>query len=93
MILNEKEVEDVPIDTIFPHFELTKVFKTGVAEISDFMEVKGINYIVHRIPVYQEEQIIGAIGKIVYRQLQEVRERFRSYEKLEKQNDFSTKEG
>ncbi len=89
--LNEKEVEDVPIDTIFPHFELTKVFKTGVAEISDFMEVKGINYIVHRIPVYQEEQIIGAIGKIVYRQLQEVRERFRSYEKLEKQNDFSTK--
>ena len=89
--LNEKEVEDVPIDTIFPHFELTKVFKTGVAEISDFMEVKGINYIVHRIPVYQEEQIIGAIGKIVYRQLQEVRERFRSYEKLEKQNDVSTK--
>ena len=89
--LNEKEVEDVPIDTIFPHFELTKVFKTGVAEISDFMEVKGINYIVHRIPVYQEEQIIGAIGKIVYRQLHEVRERFKSYEKLEKQNDFSTK--
>ncbi|MDR7075931.1 transcriptional regulator with PAS, ATPase and Fis domain [Neobacillus niacini] len=55
------------------------------------MEVKGINYIVHRIPVYQEEQIIGAIGKIVYRQLHEVRERFRNYEKLEKQNDVLTK--
>ena len=89
--LNEKEVEDVPIESLFPHFELTKVFKTGVAEISDFMEVKGINYIVHRIPVYQEEQIIGAIGKIVYRQLHEVRERFRNYEKLEKQNDVLTK--
>ncbi|MFJ5757741.1 sigma 54-interacting transcriptional regulator [Neobacillus sp. NPDC093182] len=89
--LNPKEIEEVPIDSIFPHFELTKVFKTGIAEISDFMEIKGINYIVHRIPVYQEDQIIGAIGKIVYRQLQEVRERFRSYEKLEKQNDVATK--
>jgi transcriptional regulator with PAS, ATPase and Fis domain len=89
--LNPHEIEDVPIDSIFPHFELTTVFKTGIAEISDFMEIKGINYIVHRIPVYQEDQIIGAIGKIVYRQLQEVRERFRSYEKLEKQNDVATK--
>ncbi|MEH7277070.1 sigma 54-interacting transcriptional regulator, partial [Neobacillus vireti] len=89
--LNRKEIEEVPIDSIFPHFELTKVFKTGIAEISDFMEIKGINYIVHRIPVYQEDKIIGAIGKIVYRQLQEVRERFRSYERLEKQNDFAAK--
>ncbi|MDR7075719.1 transcriptional regulator with PAS, ATPase and Fis domain [Neobacillus niacini] len=89
--LNPKEIEEVPIDSIFPHFELTKVFKTGIAEISDFMEIKGINYIVHRIPVYQDDKIIGAIGKIVYRQLQEVRERFRSYEKLEKQNDFAAK--
>jgi transcriptional regulator with PAS, ATPase and Fis domain len=88
--LSPHEIEDVPIDSIFPHYELTKVFKTGIAEISDFMEIKGINYIVHRIPVYQEGQIIGAIGKIVYRQLQEVRERFRSYEKLEKQNDVAT---
>jgi len=89
--LNQKEVEDVPIESIFPHFELTKVFKTGIAEISDFMEVKGINYIVHRIPVYQKEQIIGAIGKIVYRQLHEVRERFRSYEKIGKQKEAFAK--
>ncbi|MBM4761845.1 sigma 54-interacting transcriptional regulator [Bacillus sp. B15-48] len=89
--LTKTAVEDVPIDKIFPHFELTKVFKTGIADISDFMEVKGINYIVHRIPVYQEDQMIGAIGKIVYRQLHEVRERFRSYEKLNKESDMQIK--
>ena len=59
---------------------LSQVMNTGVAEVSDFMEVKGINYLVHRIPVYQGEKIIGAIGKIVYRQLHEVREAFKSAE-------------
>ena len=47
------------------------------------MEIKGINYLVYRIPVYQDEQIIGAIGKIVYRQLHEVRETFKRYERKE----------
>lgn len=81
--LHQNQVAEFPIDEIFPHFELMKVLKTGVAEISDFMEIKGINYIVHRIPVYQDEQIIGAIGKIVYRQLHEVRETFKRYERKE----------
>ncbi|MCQ6279524.1 sigma 54-interacting transcriptional regulator [Bacillus sp. EB600] len=89
--LQQKDVEKVPIDEVFPHFELTKVFKTGVADISDFLEIKGINYFVCRIPVYQGDQIIGAIGKIVYRQLHEVRERFRTYERQEKQEITSRK--
>ncbi|MFJ7308885.1 sigma 54-interacting transcriptional regulator [Peribacillus frigoritolerans] len=83
--LHEKEIDEVPIPSVLPHLGLTHVLKTGVADISDFMEVKGINYIVHRIPVYQEGRIIGAIGKIVFRQLHEVRERFRRYEISEKQ--------
>ena len=88
--LQQYQVSEFPIDEIFPHFELTKVLKTGVAEISDFMEIKGINYIVYRIPVYQDEQIIGAIGKIVYRQLHEVRETFKRYERKE-MGDISTR--
>ncbi|MFJ7308876.1 sigma 54-interacting transcriptional regulator [Peribacillus frigoritolerans] len=83
--LHEKEIDEAPIPSVLPHLGLTHVLKTGVADISDFMEVKGINYIVHRIPVYQEGRIIGAIGKIVFRQLHEVRERFRRYEISEKQ--------
>ena len=81
--LHQKQAADFPIDEIFPQFQLTKVLKTGVADISDFMEIKGINYLVYRIPVYQDEQIIGAIGKIVYRQLHEVRETFKRYERKE----------
>ncbi|MBB6446597.1 sigma-54-dependent Fis family transcriptional regulator [Bacillus benzoevorans] len=84
--LQHNQTADIPIEEIFPQFELTKVLKTGVADISDFMEIKGINYLVYRIPVYQDEQIIGAIGKIVYRQLHEVRETFKRYERKEMGN-------
>ena len=78
--LNEELNEKTKIGKVLPHLKLSQVMNTGVAEVSDFMEVKGINYLVHRIPVYQGENIIGAIGKIVYRQLHEVREAFKSAE-------------
>ncbi|MEB1806973.1 MAG: sigma 54-interacting transcriptional regulator [Bacillaceae bacterium] len=89
--LDNKTIEGSPVDTILPHLELIPTLKTGVADISDFMEIKGINYMVHRIPVYQDDQIIGVIGKIVYRQLHEVRERFRRYEDVEKKLQVSSR--
>lgn len=91
--LHEFTVENSPVEEVLPHFQLSHALKTGVADISEFMEVKGITYMVHRIPVYQEDRIIGAIGKIVYRQLHEVRERFKSFENNEKKKLLSDKKG
>ena len=78
--LHGRTVEQENVQTVLPHLGLGLPLKTGVADISEFMEIKGINYMVHRIPLYQEDRIIGAIGKIVYRQLREVRERLKSFE-------------
>ena len=89
--LYEQPLEMKEINTILPHLNLPHVLKTGVAEVSEFMQIKGIDYIVHRIPVYQDEQIIGAIGKIVYRQLHEVRELFKSAEENNKIKRAHTK--
>jgi transcriptional regulator with PAS, ATPase and Fis domain len=87
--LHDLNLEHTRVDEVLPHLHISTVLKTGVADISDFMEIKGINYMVHRIPVYQEDKIIGAIGKIVYRQLHEVREKFKSYENSEKRMQVS----
>lgn len=91
--LHELTVENSSVEEVLPHFQLSQALKTGVADISEFMEVKGITYMVHRIPVYQEDRMIGAIGKIVYRQLHEVRERFKSFENNEKKKLVSDKKG
>jgi transcriptional regulator with PAS, ATPase and Fis domain len=87
--LHALKLEHTRVDEVLPHLQISTVLKTGVADISDFMEIKGINYMVHRIPVYQDDKIIGAIGKIVYRQLHEVREKFKSYENNEKRMQVS----
>ncbi len=78
--LDGEAVSFAAIDSLLPQLGLSKVLKTGIADVSDFMEVKGIPYIVHRIPVFRGEVLIGAVGKVVFRQLKEVRERFRRFE-------------
>lgn len=90
--LHDKNVDQNPIQNILPQLNISQVLKTGVANISDILEVKGITYFVHRIPVYQDNRIIGAIGKIVYRQLHEVHERLKSYENAEKKQVDHKKE-
>ncbi|OLS36227.1 sigma-54-dependent Fis family transcriptional regulator [Bacillus sp. MRMR6] len=87
--LHDVNFDHTRVDEVLPHLQISTVLKTGVADISDFMEVKGINYMVHRIPVYQDDKMIGAIGKIVYRQLHEVREKFKSFENNEKRMQVS----
>ncbi|WP_307195043.1 sigma-54-dependent Fis family transcriptional regulator [Neobacillus niacini] len=82
--LENETINGNHVDEVLPQLHLSNVLKTGVADISELMEKKGIKYMIHRIPIYQDEQIIGVVGKIVYRQLHEVRERFRSYESSER---------
>lgn len=85
--LHQKEVDEQPVEFVLPQLQIGQVIKTGVANISDLLEIKGITYMVHRIPVYQEDRIIGAIGKIVYRQLHEVHERLKRYKNSEKKQE------
>ena len=78
--LKSDHIQRVQVDNVLPQLQLEKVLQTGVAEVSEFLEVKGIKYMVHRIPVYQDKVMIGAIGKVVYRQLHEVKELLKSFD-------------
>ncbi|MBD3107967.1 sigma 54-interacting transcriptional regulator [Bacillus sp. AGMB 02131] len=81
--LTSDHVQRAQVENVLPQLQLEKVLQTGVAEISEFLEIKGIKYMVHRIPVYQDKVIIGAIGKVVYRQLHEVKELLKSFDNYE----------
>jgi PAS domain S-box-containing protein len=84
--MEESHALHKPIDEVLPHFELHRVMKSGLSEYSDIMEVKGIRYTVHRIPIIQDNEIIGVIGKISFRGLHEMREVVRRLEKSEKES-------
>lgn len=70
--LKKDDLKECHIDEVLPHFQLTEVLSTGVPDVSDVMERKGIRYIVRKIPIYQDGKIIGAIGIVSFRQLSEV---------------------
>lgn len=81
--LEEEEILHQSVDDVFPQLELAKAMKSGISEFSDMMEVNGIRYTVHRIPVYQDDELIGVIGKISFRGLNEMQEVFKRFEKSE----------
>jgi transcriptional regulator with PAS, ATPase and Fis domain len=86
--LQREDVLNQPVESILPQFHLSNVYQSETAEISDFMEINGITYIVHRIPILQDGTVIGAIGKVMFRQLNEVNELFKKLQKAEKKASF-----
>lgn len=83
-----EEVLDKPAVKALPHLQLENVYESEEAEVSGFLEINGIKYIVHRIPIVEEGKVIGAIGKVVFRQLNEVSELFKKLQKAENKANF-----
>ncbi|KMM39425.1 sigma-54-dependent Fis family transcriptional regulator [Guptibacillus hwajinpoensis] len=76
------------VNEVFPQLNLLSVFQSQHAEVSDFLEIKGIKYIVNRIPIVQDNEVIGAIGKVTYRQIDDVKKVFKKLELMENQVDY-----
>ncbi len=77
-----------PVAKVLPELLLDNVYQSETAEVSGFLEINGIKYIVHRIPILADGKVIGAIGKIVFRQLNEVSELFKKLQKAENKASF-----
>ncbi|MDP4164784.1 MAG: sigma 54-interacting transcriptional regulator, partial [Bacillota bacterium] len=86
--LTLNDVLHQPVEKVLPQLHLEKVYHTETAEVSDFLEINGIKYIVHRIPILQEGKVIGAIGKVMFRQLNEVSELFKKLQRAENKASF-----
>lgn len=50
---------------------LPEVIKTGQSTIGDIFHMNGRNVISNRFPLYKDGKIVGAVGKIVFKDLQE----------------------
>ncbi|WP_163102942.1 sigma-54-dependent Fis family transcriptional regulator [Peribacillus alkalitolerans] len=90
--LTREQVMGHRINDVLPTLQLSHVFETQMAEFSDFQERNGISYIVHRIPIMQDGQVIGAIGKIMFRQLHEVNKLLKKLQKVENKANFYQKQ-
>lgn len=70
----EDEVMYCPISEVLENSRLHVIIKTGIPEINDIQFVDGKPYVVSRLPIVRDGQVIGAVGKISFRRVDELRE-------------------
>lgn len=70
----EGELLAKPIEEIMPNSRLPRTLKTGLSEINEVLVIDGHPCVVSRNPIVRKGQVIGAVGKITYQRLEEVRE-------------------
>jgi len=71
--LEEEAVMNRPISEVLQNSRLHVVVKTGIPEINDIQFIDGKPYVVSRLPIVRDRQVIGAVGKISFRRVDELR--------------------
>jgi transcriptional regulator with PAS, ATPase and Fis domain len=78
-----KHVTDVIENT-----RLHIVVKTGELEVGQIQRIKGHDAVTMRIPIIQNGKILGAIGKVVYKDIKEVELLYKKLEVAKRELDF-----
>ncbi|MHB8155930.1 MAG: sigma 54-interacting transcriptional regulator, partial [Desulfocucumaceae bacterium] len=70
----EPDLLNKPITQIIENIKLSRTLKTGMAETNQIQVIGGRPYIVSCIPIIRAGKVIGAVGRIVFQRLEEVKE-------------------
>lgn len=61
------------------------VAKTGIAEIADIQKIKGNYMIASRIPTVKDGEIVGAVGKVLFRNVDELNDLYKKINLMEQE--------
>ena len=61
-----------PVVDLIPSSRLHVVCKSGQAEVGQIQEIQGTPKVVARIPIKKDSRVIGAMGSVMFRDLEEV---------------------
>ncbi len=71
---NETDMVGQPVEKVIENTRLHKVVRSGLPEINELQFIAGTPYVVSSMPVIRKGQVIGAVGKIMFRNLAEVKD-------------------
>ncbi|MBF0232981.1 MAG: sigma 54-interacting transcriptional regulator [Desulfamplus sp.] len=74
-----------PVDEVVENSRLKDVLRTGVADINQLQFIGGVPYVASGLPIMREGRVIGAVGKIMFRHLEEVQDLARKLVNLDQQ--------
>jgi len=80
------------IEQVVENSAIPRVLKTGRAELNDIQFISGTPYVVSRLPIIENSQVVGVVGKIMFRQLEEVKELADKLDKMGRQVTYYQEE-
>jgi PAS domain S-box-containing protein len=76
------------VDEVIENTRMSKVIESGVAEIGEVQEIKGNKMIAMRVPLKKDDKVIGAIGKVVFKDISDFHSLSKKLNNLEKEVEF-----
>ena len=81
-----------PVRDVIQNTRLHVVARTGNAEIGQVQEMRDVTRVVNRIPIHREGELVGAIGRVMFKAPEEVHELSRQISSLRAEVDYYKKE-
>ncbi|MEI3613621.1 sigma 54-interacting transcriptional regulator [Pseudogracilibacillus sp. SO30301A] len=72
------------VDTVIEGTRLPVVLKTGVPERSQAHRLQGHHLVVHRLPIWKDNEVIGAVGILLYEGVSEIYQVIERMEQLDR---------
>jgi transcriptional regulator with PAS, ATPase and Fis domain len=70
--LTRDQAEGHPVTEVIDNTRMHIVAQTGVPELDEIQTIGGHEYVVSRVPIFKDGQCLGAVGKIVFQDFQEI---------------------
>ncbi|GAJ98021.1 sigma-54-dependent Fis family transcriptional regulator [Geomicrobium sp. JCM 19055] len=87
--LKERDVIGRDVTSVIDNTELHQVVKTGIPERGKVQTIQGQKMVVHRLPIWQEGEIVGAVGMLIFEGMTELH-RILQYEATSKAKAVKT---
>lgn len=82
--IKEEDVLGKHVDEAIENTRLHVVVKTGQKELCEIQRIQGRDMLANRFPIIEDGEVIGAIGTVLFRNIEELRAITKKVEMLEK---------
>lgn len=83
--VNRDEAIGKHVRDVIENTRMDIVVETGIPEIAQVQEIKGRNMIATRIPVVVNDKIVGAVGKVLFKDVDELNSLYKEINKNRKE--------
>ncbi len=74
--IEEKDALGKKVTDVIENTRMHIVVKSGKPEIGETQKIKGHEMVVMRIPIYKNGEVVGAVGKVLFRDVKEIKALF-----------------